>query len=177
MESYIALLRGINVSGQKKIKMQDLKVHLTEIGLNNVKSYIQSGNLIIQSEKTAEILTALIEDKIEKEYGFNVPVTILTQKELEDVIENNPFTNKNTKFLNVSFLFEQPEEEHIKALKSYDFDPDEFRINGKQIYIYCPTGNGKTKLNNNFFEKKLKLKATSRNWNTLNELKRLISSI
>ena len=175
METYISILRGINVSGQKKILMADLKTLYENLQFKNVKTYIQSGNVVFKSEKKlADTETAKrIEEAIQKEYGFHVPVIIRSHKELDKVIASNPFSsekNIDLKKLHVTFLSEFPSKEKLQELKSVDFSPDEFTIQGKEIYLHIPVSYGETKLSNSFFEKKLKVTATTRNWNTVNKL-------
>ena len=168
METYIALLRGINVSGQKKIKMDDLRNHLSETGLSDVRTYIQSGNLILNSDKSKEQIKLDIEKEIQDVYDFYVPVKILNITDLKKTIDNNPYSENNNdiKFLYVAFLYDLPDIEKVNNIKDYKFKDDEFIINDDIVYIYCPGGAGKTKITNNFFEKKLDLVATSRNWKT-----------
>lgn len=179
MKTYIALLRGINVSGQKKINMKDLISHMEAIGLKEVKTYIQSGNLIFHSENNREDLVSLIENKIEEEYNFKVPVCIILNDELKDIIEDNPFAKNNIdhKYMYVTYLFYNPKNDLINKLEDYKYKDDEFLISEKQIYISCPGGYGRTKINNNFFESMLKIKATTRNWKTTLKLKELADKI
>ncbi len=174
METYIALLRGINVSGKRIIKMEDLRKHLTTINLTDVKTYIQSGNVIFKSQNTDQIeLAKLITVKIEKEYGFNVPVIVLNQQELKYISENNQFIierNEDITKLAVTFLSEEADAEKSKALYNLNDQPNEFIVKGKAIYLYCPNGFSNSKLTINFIESKLKLTASSRNWNTVLKL-------
>ena len=173
METYISILRGINVSGQKKIKMADLKALYEKLGFQDVQTYIQSGNVVFKSLKTKK--TALknkIEAEISKQYGFDVPLQILEHKELSLVFENNPFIrrNKDINKLYVTFLENLPENENILAISNIQSGDDEFIVDGKVIYVFCPNGAGHTKFSNIFFEKKLKTIATTRNWKTVSRL-------
>ncbi len=174
MNIYIAMLRGINVSGQKKIIMAELIAHLEELNFENIQTYIQSGNVIFEKDNTtAEELEIAIADKIMEKYGFEVPVLIKTPEELEYVLANNPFINKQNKDpkrIYVTFLSEDPPEENIPRLSEVDYNPEEFILDGTTIYFYSPDNYGNAKMNNNFFEKKLKVSATTRNWNTVNKL-------
>lgn len=172
---YISMLRGINVSGQKKIKMDDLKSLYELMGFQNVVTYIQSGNVIFSSK--AENKTELkrkIEEAIEKEYKFIVPVDIRTNTELKKIIKNFPFdqidlTKDGTKVL-VTFLYSKPLINKIKDLQNYVVVPEQLVVCGKESYLYCPNGYGKSKLSNNFIEKKLGVDATTRNWKTVLKL-------
>lgn len=173
---YIALLRGINVGGQKKIKMLDLRVMCEKMGLEQVKTYIQSGNIIFESanEDASKIATEL-KDQIQETFGFEVPVMVMKQAYLEKVISENPFLNKDAsldqKLLHVTFLAAVPSEDLVKAIKEKDYGSDQFEVIGKRVYLYFPNGYGRTKLTNNIFEKKLKVAATTRNWRTVGKLK------
>jgi uncharacterized protein (DUF1697 family) len=149
METYIALLRGINVSGQRMIKMEELKTALAELNFSNIRSYIQS---------------------------VVVPVIIRTRADLEKISNNNPFLgkrNENVDKLHVTLLAEEPGHSNRRMTEENSFLPDEFVISGKDIYLYCPNGYGRTKLTNQFFENKLKTTATTRNWKTIEKLMKM----
>jgi uncharacterized protein (DUF1697 family) len=172
MPVLLSILRGINVSGQKKILMSDLKQLYEELDFKKVKTFIQSGNVVFESKNSASIIKK-IEEKIKQKYQFDVPVIIRTIDEMEATIIHNPFLKiKNIELdkLHVTYLSETPVPDSIKKIKEYNFEPDEFHIIGKEIYIHCPNGYGRTKLTNMFFEKKLNITATTRNWKTSNEL-------
>jgi len=179
MNTYISLLRGINVSGQKKINMADLKAHYKSLGFTEVQTYIQSGNVLFNTTlKDEAAMAKKILNKIKKEYRFEVPILITSQKALKKVINKNPFL-KNTnsevdiKYLYVTFLAEPADQALIKALRSHQDPTDDFMLDKQTIYIHCPGGYGRTKLNNNFFERKLKVQCTTRNWKTVNKLMNL----
>lgn len=174
MKTYISILRGINVSGHKMIKMDALKQLYVDLGFSNVQTYIQSGNVVFQSQSqnTNEIATQ-IEEKISEIFKFEVPVLVLEFEELKSIIAQNPFTkdlNKDVSSFHITFLKEIPSEENCNKIKDLQSNNDEFLIIDKSIYLYCPNGYGNTKLNNNFLENKLKTTATTRNWKTVNEL-------
>ena len=185
MESYVALLRGINVSGQKSMKMQDLRSLLAKNGFLNVQTYVQSGNVIftMDEESSPFLPEERIEKLIQEKYGFRVRVFVKTSEEIQYILRNNPFLNPadarnnevNPGSLYVSFLSKKPEDEHF-AITENKYLPDSFIIDEKIIYLHCPGGYGKTKLNNTFFEKKLKLDATTRNWKTLTKLAEISAS-
>jgi uncharacterized protein (DUF1697 family) len=172
--TYIAILRGINVSGQKKILMEDLRYLMEGQGFQNVRTYIQSGNIIFESTETlSEKIRSKIENTIFNKYGFHVPVIIRTKDEMENVISNNPFLNReniNEDKLHVTFFNEPPDKERIKEIEKVNYSPDEFFFSDKEVYLHCPEGYGRTKLSNNFIEKKLKKTATTRNWKTVKKL-------
>ncbi|HMG16770.1 MAG TPA: DUF1697 domain-containing protein [Saprospiraceae bacterium] len=178
MTNYISILRGINVSGKRMIKMLELKAMYESMGYINIKTYIQSGNVLFQSkESNPELLGKLIEDKILEKFNFDVPVIIITQKEIKYCINHNLFLKREDiqlDKLHVTFLSTEASQDLIDKIKDFKYTDDEFIIDGKLIYLYCPKNYGESKLSNNFFESKLKVKATTRNWKTVNELGRLL---
>jgi uncharacterized protein (DUF1697 family) len=174
MTTYIALLRGINVSGKKLIKMEDLRVIFESLQYNNVKTYIQSGNVFFSStQASAKLLSGEIEKKLQNALGYTVAVLLRTLSELDEVIRNNPFkenkAKKNEK-IHVTFLAAEPDSEAILNLESFRNETDDFRVMNREVYILCRGGYGKTLFSNNFFEKKLGVLATTRNWDTINKL-------
>ena len=170
MNTFIVLFRGINVSGQKKIKMAELKNHLQDIGLTSIETYIQSGNVIVQTTWDVSTLNQKIIEKIEKEYGFSVELITRIPADLKNVIKKNPFGHKDLQRLYVTFLSEIPANDKVLALRQVDYSPEEFVLHNDVIYFYSPLGYGRAKMNNNFFENKLKVSATTRNWKTVNKL-------
>ncbi len=174
MKTYISLLRGINVSGQKKIKMDQLKVLCENLGFSQVRTYIQSGNVIFcdTADNTAEI-GRRIEEKIREDHGYDVTVIIRTPAELRRILRNNPFMEDRAadrSKLHVTFLSQEPDESLAGQLEGFTSGDDEFVISGREIYLHCPDGYGRTKYSNNFFEQKLKQPASTRNWRTVNKL-------
>jgi uncharacterized protein (DUF1697 family) len=174
METYVALLRGINVSGHRMIKMEELKNVLSELNFTNIRTYIQSGNIIFETPKTdSNYLEKQIGEKILKHFGFSVPVIIRSRPEMETIHKNNPFLGKRSEpadKLHVTFLPEQPDPDNLKKIEDGSYLPDEFSVSGREVYLFCPGGYGNTKLSNQFFENKLKLTATTRNWKTIETL-------
>jgi uncharacterized protein (DUF1697 family) len=175
MQTFISILRGINVSGQKKILMADLKALYESLHFKKVDTYIQSGYVVFKSDsKLSDVqLAQKIEKAITAKYNFEVPVIIRSIEEWKKAISQNSFLkekNIDLKKLHITFLSEVPSKENVERIKSNDFLPDQFIIKEKEIYLHIPESYGETKLSNNFFEKKLKTKATTRNWNTVNKL-------
>ncbi len=174
MENFIALLRGINVSSQKQIKMVNLKTSFEVLGFSKVQTYIQSGNVVFSyNNSQPKDLEKLIEKKILDEYGFQVPTIVLKSEEWNSILNSNPFLKEKDneiEKLYLTILSEEPSSENLKKLERLDFDPEAFIIDGKKIYLYLPNGYGRTKLNNNYFENKLKVSATTRNWKTAKKL-------
>jgi uncharacterized protein (DUF1697 family) len=171
--TYISILRGINVGGHKKIKMDALRQLYSSQAYESVQSYIQSGNVIFRTNETdTKTLASTLSTKIQEAFGFDVPVLVLTAQELKCAIDDNPYLDDSTKdpaSLHLTFLSTLPDKALVEKLP-INFTPDEFCIIGKVIYIHCPNGYGNTKLTNTFFENKLKLSATCRNLKTCTEL-------
>ena len=178
MYRYIALLRGINVSGKNKIKMAELRQQLSAFKLDNLQTYIQSGNLVFSSPETdSKTLASQIKQNIFDTYGFEVPTHVWRKEEWEEIFSQNPFLPTKAEEiakLHVTLLAEPPSEELTQILSQVHFPPDEFIIKGKAIYLYCPNGYGRTKLTNTFWERKLKVSATTRNWKTVTKLKEMV---
>jgi len=171
MNTYISLLRGINVSGQKKIKMADLCALYESLGLDNVQSYLQSGNVIFASLETDRAqLAERIETKISEVYGYSVPVFILDPADFQRVIAANPFAAHDPTKLLVAFLKHLPSETAYQEIQVPASGRDEFAFGEQEIFIFCPDGFGRSKLNNNLWERKLEIPATTRNWKTVNAL-------
>ena len=174
METYISLLRGINVSGQKKVNMKELKAVYESLGLDDVRTYIQSGDVVFNYKKSAPAkLIKQIEESIAAHFGFDVPVQIRTQKQMQQIIDANPFKKEladEGDKIYVIFLAEEPAKANLEKMNSLSYQPEQFVISGTTIYFYCPNGYGNANLNNNLFENKLKVSATARNWRTVNVL-------
>jgi uncharacterized protein (DUF1697 family) len=175
MTTYISILRGINVGGAKKILMNDLKEIYEGLGFREVITYIQSGNVIFQSGDfiSNELAAETIRNAIFKKYGYEVPVLMRTVEEMQNTLKNNPFPknkNNNPEKMHVTLLAELPEQQQLEKIRKYDYSPDRFEIIGKDVFLYCPNGYGTTKLSNSFFESRLKVSATTRNWKTVNAL-------
>tara|TARA_R110002126_G_scaffold277560_3_gene423594 strand:+ start:38290 stop:38832 length:543 start_codon:yes stop_codon:yes gene_type:complete len=163
MEKYIILLRGINVSGKNKILMADLRDLLKNLGFLNVQTYIQSGNIILESDKSKIAVCEIINKGILSKFGFDIPVIVRTISEWKKAIENYPFPTGNEKIVAFAFLNKVSKEAEIEVK---NIGEDKYKIVNDIVYLYCPSGFGKTKLTNNIFEKKLNVVATSRNLRT-----------
>jgi len=174
MPVYIAMLRGINVSGQKLIKMERLRLAFEELGFGQVETYIQSGNVIFKTAKvSAASLAKKIEGKILSGFGFSVPVIVRTPAELGEVLKRNPFLKEagiDECRLHVTFLSEAAPKTAEKILRPLAVNSERFWICGREIYLHFPDGYGVTKLSNSAIEKKLSVAATTRNWKTVNAL-------
>lgn len=178
MTAYVSLLRGINVGGQKQISMESLRKVYVEAGFGDVQTYVQSGNVIFESEQASPLgLSKKLEGAIEAAYGFHVPVFILQVDDLAQMLKDNPFLktrHEDPRWLHVTFLYERPSVDAWGKLVAPAGIVDEFARGESAIYLFCPNGYGKTKLSNTFFEKRLGVLTTTRNWNTVNALYKMV---
>ncbi len=175
MQSYICFLRGVNITGHNKIRMADLTGMFKESGFNDAETYIQSGNVVftVDGGIAGIELVPGIESAIRLKFGFEIAAMIRTPDEIRKIITVNPFlkeTNFDPSKSAVIFLYEKPVKEQLEKVRSINYPPDKFEIIGKEIFIYCPNGFGRTKLYTNFFENKMKIAGTARNWNTINTI-------
>jgi uncharacterized protein (DUF1697 family) len=171
---FIAFIRGINVGRKNRIKMADLVKALDLSGLKNIKTYLQSGNIIFEHDNYDNInISRDIERKISQDFGISVNVIIRREDELETIIELNPFIKdpdiEHSK-LHVTYLKEIPDKDLILNLGQFKGKNEDLKVNNKEIYLYLPNGYAKTKLTNEFFEKKLKTISTTRNWKTTTKI-------
>jgi len=175
MKTYIALLRGINVGGHKKVPMATLRELLTKCGLKNVQTYIQSGNVIFQSEKANE-LEEIIKKSILDYFGFEVSVIVKTPSELQNILDDCPFQKDKKEHSFFIILNKIPDAELVKDAQQISFENEEIVIKKDALYFYCSTGYGKSKFNMNTFERKLKVIGTARNYNTIIKILSLTSN-
>ena len=179
MKTYIALLRGINVGGKKKLPMADLRAMLKDMGFSNVKTYIQSGNVVFQShEEGTGALEVSIETCIKSSFGFEGPVLVKTKSEFEKIVTGNPFADSRAisrKQVYFVLLKNPPEKERSSTLGMESYANEDFTITDQCVYLLCKTGYGKAKLNNNRIEGKLKVQATTRNYATVVKLLEMAS--
>jgi uncharacterized protein (DUF1697 family) len=172
--TFIALLRGINVGGHKIIKMDQLRKAFEGLGFEDVVTYVQSGNVVFKSPKnTSADLSRKIEEMLLRRFSMSVPVIVRTAEEVGEVLRNNPFLKErgtDVSKLHVTFLSHTPQKAAIRGLDAIAAGVDQFHYCGQEIYLHCPNGFGGTKLSINAFEKVLAVGATTRNWNTVNKL-------
>jgi uncharacterized protein (DUF1697 family) len=180
MQTYIALLRGINVSGQKLVKMDRLRSAFSQCGFENVRTYVQSGNVVFEAPRAPiATLTRQIEKEILAEFGFSVPVLVIPKADFEKVIERNPFSGEKGGIpsrLYVTFLSRTPVKARLNVLAAIPAGNDRFHYAKGAVYLSCPEGYGKAKLSNAAIERALEGVATTRNWKTVNELCRLAAN-
>jgi uncharacterized protein (DUF1697 family) len=169
MKTYIALFRGINVGGKNVLPMKELVAMLESIGAQNVKTYVQSGNAVFQSEETsAPTLSNTISITIKKRRGFKPQVLMLELEELQKAVESNPFPEAESepKTLHLHFLDSVPKNPDFDALESIKTDRERFVLKDSVFYLHAPDGIGRSKLAANT-EKLLGVSMTSRNWRTV----------
>lgn len=174
MSVVISLLRGINVGGRRMIKMDTLKSIYAGLGMLDVQTYVNSGNILFRTAKRdLSALARTLEDGIEQSVGFRPDVILRRTDDLRQVIAANPFASREgidpAKLL-VVFLASDPPEEAREKIRSMTAQPEELRIEGRELYIYFPEGMGKSKLSLGPLEKSFRMPSTGRNWNTVTKL-------
>ena len=172
LKTYIALFRGINVGGTNVLPMKDLVAQLENLGSQNVKTYIQSGNAVFQNkEEDASLLSNKIRAAIKKSHGFEPQVLLLEPEEIERAIESNPFpeAEPEPKTLHIFFLATMPKDLDLGALESIKSDRERFALEDRVFYLHAPEGIGRSKLAANI-EKLLGVSATTRNWRTVRKV-------
>jgi uncharacterized protein (DUF1697 family) len=175
--TYVALLRGINLGPKNKIPMPDLEKMFVKAGCDNVRTYIQSGNVILGAAlELATRLPELITAQINTRFGYKVPVMLRTAGEMLEVVRSNPFVKQGAAEdnLHVLFLAALPNPGAVKSLDPNRSLPDTFIVLGKEIYLRLPSGMARTKLTNLYFDSKLGTIGTARNWRTVNKLLELM---
>ncbi len=169
-DTWVCLLRGVNVGG-KRVAMKALKELFEGLGHEDVTTYIQSGNVVFRSRSGGAKAKKLAKD-IEKalEDGMKLDVTVLLRSpaDLAKVTEAKPFAGAEN--VHVTFLDDEPDASKVSAIDHDAYPPDEFEVIGREVYLRCPDGYGRSKLLNSFWEKKLGVAATNRNWRTVEKL-------
>jgi uncharacterized protein (DUF1697 family) len=176
----VALLRGINVGGKNKLPMRDLAAMFSEAGYTNVRTYIQSGNVVFSATPAAaKRLPGLIAQRIADGYGYRVPVVLRAANEFHQVAASNPFLRSaaDAGTLHVAFLADLPDQRHIASLDPKRSPGDSFQVRGREIYLHLPNGVAGTKLTNNYFDSTLATTCTMRNWRTVLKLVEMTQSL
>jgi len=176
MITYIVLLRGINVGGHRKLPMAELRVLLTDNGFTDIKTYIQSGNIILQTEEiNTSKIASHIQEIIHDKFGFLVPVLVKTRNDIQRVLEECPFNQKQKEQTYFVMLKHYPEKALVEKAQDKSYPNDEYRILKDCIYLLPKKGFGQSKFNMNYFEKILQTNATARNYKTMLKLLSLSS--
>ena len=173
-DTHVVLLRGINLGGRNKLPMKDLARMLTELGCQDVTTYIQSGNAVVtMDEALAAALPGRLAECIQEQAGLRVPVVVRTREAFATVVRDNPYlaAGADPQALHVMFLADQPSPEEVAALDPNRSPPDAYLVRGREIYLHCPQGVADTRLTNAYFDARLKTVSTSRNWRTVLKLR------
>lgn len=174
MTIHIALLRGVNVGGHQPVAMSDLRDLLTEVGFAEARSLLQSGNLVFRSDaRSTAGLERLLELEAGKRLHLHTDFLIRTAKEWNEVVARNPFrkeAERDPSHLVVIFLKSATSVKDVKALQTAITGPEIISADGRQVYIVYPSGIGRSRLTNTFLERKLGIRGTARNWNTVMKL-------
>lgn len=179
METYIALLRGINVGGHHKLPMKELRALLENLGLQNVKTYIASGNVVFQShEKNRSQLSSQISAEIKKGHGFAPDVQLLTKEEMEKAIQSNPFPQgeDKPKSLHLFFLAAVPPNPDLEAIDALRAENERFALVDKVFYLHAPDGVGRSKLAEKF-GRYINVSMTARNWRTVTKIMEMVEEM
>jgi uncharacterized protein (DUF1697 family) len=175
-QTYVALLRAINLGSHNKIAMPALKAVFESLGAEGVNTYVQSGNVVFRRSGGASTVQRDIERAIASEFGLTITVLLRTKAQLAKLVRDNPFGQSPEKALHVTFLADTPAKARVRELDPTAFEPDTFQIAGREIYLNFPNGYGRSKLSNAYFEKQLEVAATTRNWKTVNALAELAAT-
>ncbi len=170
MTTHVAMLRAVNVGGSP-MAMADLRAAFVDMGHDDARTYIQTGNVVFASSAPAARLQVEIEAGLEARFGRAVPLVMRTGTQLAKVVRDNPLAGgRDPKKTHVTFLRQKPERGRVTGLDTDAFLPDEFRVAGLEVYVSCPSGYGRTKITNAYFERALKVPATTRNLTTVTKL-------
>ncbi|MCB9195970.1 MAG: DUF1697 domain-containing protein [Flavobacteriales bacterium] len=172
--THICLLRGINVGGHRKVSMKDLQELLLNDQFKQVRTYIQSGNIILESDQTINWLENRIANLIEQRFGFHVPVLVRSKSDWGLIVKNNPFGDVITDSLHLTFFNTEPTLDSLKGFNELEFEGEEFQVTKGCMYLSLLGRYSDAKLNNMFVEKKLGVSCTTRNWKTILKLNELI---
>jgi uncharacterized protein (DUF1697 family) len=177
--TFLALLRGVNVGGKNKLPMKDLAALFAAAGGDDVRTFIQSGNVLFRANPAlAATLPATITSRIAERFGFQTSLVLRTAAELADVVASNPFLQQGAaeETLHVLFLVARPTPERIATLDPGRSPPDAFLVQGKEVYLRLPNGLGRSRLTNAYFDARLATTSTARNWRTVTTLLEMITS-
>lgn len=170
MKTYVILLRGVTPTGRNRVPMAELRVALAAAGLVDVRTYIQSGNVIAKSDLDQAGIGQLVHDTIKEKIGADITVITRTPGQLMQVLEGNPFPDADQTRLYYSLLSAPPAPNLLQEFLALDFAPDELRVIDDTLYTLYATKLSDSRFINNFFERKLKVAATTRNFNTMSRL-------
>jgi uncharacterized protein (DUF1697 family) len=174
MATQVALLRGINVGGKNKLPMVELAALFEESGCTEVRTFIQSGNVIFRApKKTTARLAGIVAEKIAQRYGYRTPVILRSMDQMREVAAGNPFPGGEEN-LHVMFLQDRPNAQQIAVLDPDRSPPERFMVRGAEVYLHLLLGAGQSKLTNAWFDSRLTTVSTIRNWRTVTKLLELM---
>lgn len=176
MSKFIILLRGVMPTGKNKVPMALLRTALIEAGLKDVKTYIQSGNIIVSSNLTLTDIEGLVHGTISEKFGGDISVIARTPKQFLSILKYNPFQSMDTKNQYFTLLASKPDKSLLQEFMSANYLPDQVKYEKNVIYTSYATKHSDSKFNNNYFERKLKVSMTTRNFNTMTKLIELINA-
>lgn len=178
MMTYIAFLRGINVGGKNKLPMSELRHALESADFKNVRTYIQSGNVVFESGlPSTDVIATSIGKIIEDTFGFIVHVLVKTKKQVEFMLSQSPYTREDQISANKTYfvlLFDSPSQQLRAILNAMTFPNEKFQVGESCVHLLCLRGYGQAKLTNNLIESKLKVIATTRNYRTIHKVLALV---
>ena len=167
LTTYVALLRGVNVGGNNRLLMAELRAHFASLGYLDVRTFIQSGNVIFRSAKA--VRSDHLEAEIANQFDIVTPVVLRTAQQLATAVRRNPFPDVDRARLHLGFLRQPPVADAVARLELEQFTPDEARVVRADVYLYLPSGMARNKLPT-YVDRHLKASMTVRNWNTVTEL-------
>ncbi|HVF14993.1 MAG TPA: DUF1697 domain-containing protein [Acidimicrobiales bacterium] len=172
MPVYAALLRAINLGSRNKISMPDLRELFEAVGADEVRTHVQSGNVVFRStERSPAKLVTAVEKRISADLGLDIRVLLRTKAEMAKIVAGSPFAgDADHATLHVTFLVDKPDPDRAAKIDPSKYEPDRYEVIGRDVHLHCPNGYGRSKLSNAFFEKKLDQVGTTRNWKTVTTL-------
>ncbi|MEM7474210.1 MAG: DUF1697 domain-containing protein [Planctomycetota bacterium] len=172
-DAKIALLRGINVGGHNRLAMSDLRDLCEQIGFGKVRTYIQSGNILLNSDVSDSKLAEQLREELDRQLKLDVPVVVVAARELQKAVQQNPWPDRESEALHMAVLSAKPKSKLIQALRDspkLNLQGEAWECVGRFIFLDCPKGVAKSKLTNPLFEKHLEVTSTARNWKTIHKL-------
>lgn len=172
METLVALLRAVNVGGRNRLPMAELRAELSGLGLESVATVLQSGNAVFAGDRPRDEIASAIEGRIREAFGLSVAVLLRTADELGEIARANPFlaAEPDEALLHVAFLDRVPDAAASARLDPGRSPPDAFALRGSEVYLHYPHGSGRSRLNVDYLERTLGVRATARNWRTVTRL-------
>jgi uncharacterized protein (DUF1697 family) len=178
MSRRVAFLRGINLAGKRRVPMAELRAVLADAGYGDVRTHLQSGNVVLTSDADPRRLERELSEKLEQEFGFHIGVVVRSRDELAEVIAADPFgkeADDPSRYL-VSFLSAEPDRQGAKELAAAQVAPERVVVRGREVYAWHPGGVGRSELAKLITSNRLGVEVTGRNWRTVTKLLELADS-